>query len=212
MRPFGTPHGRPTSLLFDSKKDRTRSRGRGLGETPFKPSSSMNRQSSRIDGECAAIEAEIARVRDQIRELLVSDESTYLQELQEESKIIFQERLRVMGLHEEHQNSLKEAERVLSELEAVENDHKDDAEVAALQQRIDKYEDASAKLRLRLDRAKQENGGDGTFEETAAQLRRKISELRQETSEIRESTTRSTEQHRLTMQHLKESLSQKGLS
>ena len=148
----------------------------------------------------------------QINELLISDAAAQRQELQEEAKIIYQERIRLENLQLDQQMALNTAKRELEDLISSDGPTKYNEQaqkIVELEEKLRKYEHANKKLaekvkRLKVSRAQDQEAGTGGSR--ASQIRKQIRETEAATQEIERKIQESTEKHKEIMKSLQISL------
>ena len=136
------------------------------------------------------------------------------QELQEEAKIIYQERLRLHDLQIQQQRELEEAKSELDELLATNGPaifEKQANKIKNLEDKLRKYEKANANLaakikKLKQDKKIQEETQSGQIGMRAEQLRSQIKEVEEKTAEIEEKIRTSKENHEEIMRKIKQSM------
>jgi hypothetical protein len=175
---------------------------------------------NQLDREYLSVEHMIIQQRAQINELLMSDSAAQRQELQEEAKIIYQERIRLQDLQVQQQIALNDAKRELAEL--LETDgpavyERQAHKIEALEAKLKRYEHANDKLAakvksLKTKKALEEEAATGAIGNRAAQLRAQIREAERATEEIEEKITQSVEKHKNVMKQLHLTLLQRGIS
>lgn len=174
---------------------------------------------TQLDREYKSVEHMIMQQRAQINELLMSDNAAQRQELQEEAKIIYQERVRLQDLQLQQQLALNDARRELQEL--LESDgpavfERQAHRIEQLELKLHKYEHANKKLAakvksLKAKKALEEESAAGAIGSRAAQIRAQIREAEKATEEIEEKIAQSIEKHKQVMKSLHISLLQKGM-
>jgi len=174
---------------------------------------------TQLDREYKAVEHMIMQQRAQINELLMSDNAAQRQELQEEAKIIYQERARLQDLQLEQQIALNDAKRELAELLATDGPavfERQQRRIESLEEKLGKYEHANEKLAakvksIRAKRVLEEESEAGAIGTRAAQIRAQIRDTERATREIEDRIAQSIEKHKQVMKTLNLSLLQRGL-
>ncbi|OHS96066.1 hypothetical protein TRFO_37822 [Tritrichomonas foetus] len=174
---------------------------------------------SQLDREYKTVEHLIMQQRAQINELLMSDNAAQRQELQEEAKIIFMERTRLMDMQLQQQISLNEAKKELSELLANDGPtvyEKQANRINSLEAKLKKYLSANEKLTskvktLKSKKALEEEAATGTIGTRANQIRAQIRDAERATEDIEEKIAKSIQKHKEVMKSLQISLIQKDL-
>lgn len=174
---------------------------------------------TQLDREYKTVEHLIMQQRAQINELLMSDNAAQRQELQEEAKIIYQERVRLQDLQLQQQITLNEAKKELNELLASDGPavfEKQAKKIESLEEKLRKYEHANKKLAakvkaLKAKKALEEESAAGAIGSRAAQINAQIKEVVKATNEIEEKISKSVEQHKKVMKQLQISLLQRGM-
>jgi chromosome segregation ATPase len=174
---------------------------------------------NQLDREYLSVEHMIIQQRAQINELLMSDSAAQRQELQEEAKIIYQERIRLQDLQVQQQIALTDAKRELAEL--LETDgpavyERQARKIEALEAKLRRYEHANDKLAakvksLKAKKALEEESATGAIGNRATQLRSQIRETESATEEVEEKITQSVEKHKNVMKQLHLTLLQRGI-
>lgn len=167
---------------------------------------------TQLDREYKNVEHMIMQQRAQINELLISDAAAQRQELQEEAKIIYLERIRLQDLQLQQQMALNDAKKELEELLASDGPAKFHAQaqkISELEEKLAKYEHANKKLtdkvkRLKASKMQEQDGIDGSSK--AAMIRKQIRETEAATEEIERKIQESTEKHKDVMKSLQISL------
>ena len=169
---------------------------------------------TQLDKEYKSVEHLIMQQRAQINELLRSDNAAERQELQEEAKIIYQERLRLHDLQCQQQIELSEAKKELDELLSTNGPavyEKQANKIKLLEDKLKKYEHANAKLAAKIKKLKQEKKiqeetQSGQIGMRAEQLRAQIKEVEDKTAEIEEKIRTSKENHEEAMRRIRQSI------
>lgn len=168
---------------------------------------------SQLDHEYKTVEKLIMQQRAQINQLQMSDNAAQRQELQEEAKIIYMEKIRLSNQINQEEIAL---DGLRQQLDYFENS--DGTEVYNRQQkRIDqleikfkKYtkenERLSARVKtLRARKQLEEEAASGNIGNMANQIREQIKEIEKATEEVDEKIQASVEKHKQIMKNLKES-------
>lgn len=168
---------------------------------------------SQLDHEYKTVEHLIMQQRAQINELNMSDNAAQRQELQEEAKIIYMEKIRLSNQINQEEIALDDLRQQLDYLE-----HSDGSEVFNRQQKrieqletkFKKYskenERLSARVKtLRTRKQLEEEAASGNVGNMANQLRAQIKEIEKATDEVDEKIKNSIEKHKQVMQNLKQS-------
>ena len=174
---------------------------------------------TQLDREYKTVEHMIMQQRAQINELLMSDNAAQRQELQEEAKIIYQERVRLQDLQLQQQITLNDAKRELTELLATDGPavyERQQKRIEALEAKLKKYEHANKKLAakvksLKAKKALEEESASGAIGSRAAQIRAQIRDAERATEEIEDKIAKSVEKHKQVMKSLHISLLQRGM-
>lgn len=174
---------------------------------------------TQLDREYKTVEHMIMQQRAEINELLMSDNAAQRQELQEEAKIIYQERVRLQDLQLQQQITLNEAKKELNALLSSDGPavfEKQAQKIELLEQKLQKYEHANKKLAdkvkaLKEKKALEEQSAAGAIGVRAAQIRAQIKEAEKATEEIEEKIAQSVEKHKQVMKTLQISLLQGGM-
>jgi hypothetical protein len=174
---------------------------------------------NQLDREYLSVEHMIMQQRAQINELLMSDSAAQRQELQEEAKIIYQERVRLQELQLQQQITLNDAKRELEDLLASDGPEvyeRQAQRIEALEAKLKKYEHANSKLAskvktLKAKKALEEESAAGAIGNRAAQIRAQIREAERATEEIEDKIAQSVEKHKEVMKSLHISLLQRGI-
>ncbi|EAY21157.1 hypothetical protein TVAG_283270 [Trichomonas vaginalis G3] len=169
---------------------------------------------TQLDREYKSVEHLIKQQNAQINELLRSDNAAERQELQEEAKIIYQERLRLHDLQCQQQLDLNQAKRELDELLSTNGPavyEKQANKIQMLEEKLKKYENANAKLAAKIKKLKQEKKiqeetQSGQVGMRAEQLRAQIKEVEQKTDEIEQKIRDSKEKHEKIMKEIRQSI------
>lgn len=169
---------------------------------------------TQLDREYKNVEHLIAQQRAQINELLRSDSAAERQELQEEAKIIYQERLRLHELQVQQQIDLNQAKQELDDLLASDGPvvyERQARKISELEEKLRKYEKANKKLsdkiqKLKQEKKLQEESQNGAIGSRAAQLKSQIKEVEQKTEEIEQKIRESKEKHEIVMKQIRQSL------
>ena len=174
---------------------------------------------TQLDREYKTVEHMIMQQRAHINELLMSDNAAQRQELQEEAKIIYQERVRLQDLQLQQQITLNEAKKELTELLASDGPavfERQAKRIEALEEKLRKYEHANKKLAakvktLKAKKALEEESAQGAIGSRAAQIRAQIREAEKATEEIEDKIAQSIEKHKQVMKSLQISLLQRDM-
>ena len=169
---------------------------------------------TQLDKEYKSVEHLVMQQRAQINQLLRSDNAAERQELQEEAKIIYQERLRLQELQCQQQVELNEARKELDELLKTNGPaiyEKQAEKISVLEDKLNKYEVANAKLAAKIKRLKEEKKTQdesqaGQINSRAEELRRQIKEVEDKTAEIEEKIRVSRENHEQVMSKIRQSI------
>ena len=174
---------------------------------------------TQLDREYKAIENQVQRQRSQLNSLLSSDSAAQRQELQEESKILYQERIRLQELQLQQQITLNEAKNELKRLMASDGPEvleKQEKKIKMLEEKLRKYKHANHKLaskvkNMKTQRELQEETQTISYENRVAKLRAQIRRVEKATEEVEDKIADSIEKHQNVMNSLKISLLQKEI-
>ena len=163
---------------------------------------------AQLDKEYKTVEHLIMQQRAQINELLMSDNAAQRQELQEEAKIIYMEKVRLQDLQMQQQISLNDSKRELNDL--LETDgpavlERQEKRIESLEEKLSKYnainERLASKVRI-LKKTLEEEAATGTIGNKANQLRQQIKEAEKATKDIDDKIKNSIEKHKEIMKKL----------
>jgi chromosome segregation ATPase len=132
---------------------------------PQQTTNTTSQLRARLDQECLALEQYIEQQKSQLEQLENSDRALYRQELEEEARILHQERLRQQDLQVELQIALTEAKRELSQLLETEGPatyERQRRKIEELQEKLKKYDDANTKLSAKLKARREQRESEGT--------------------------------------------------
>lgn len=174
---------------------------------------------TQLDREYKSVEHLIMQQRAQINELLRSDNAAERQELQEEAKIIYQERLRLHDLQIQQQIDLNQAKKELDDLLSSDGPavfEKQARKINELEEKLRKYEKANKKLsekikKLKQEKKLQEESQSGAISIRANQLKSQIREVEQKTEEIEAKIKESKQKHEEVMKQIRQSLLDLGV-
>jgi hypothetical protein len=145
----------------------------------------------------------ISEQKRQIASLYLSDDAALYRELEEDAKIVFQERLRLEDYQAECRRTLAQVQRDLEQL--IEADGpgalvRQNETVRALQEKLARYMNANRKLKRRLQRLSAERSSTtGTdnqdIERRAQDLQRQIADVKAATARKREELENEKRKH-----------------
>jgi DNA repair exonuclease SbcCD ATPase subunit len=175
---------------------------------------------SPVDREYASLSQQVLELRAQLQQIMQSDNAFRREELQEESKVLYQEWKRLQDVTFQQQIAVSDAQKELDELLAEEGPalfERQSEQISALQAKLKKYEHANAKLDRKIKKltAEREREAQSRNEAAAAEiadLKRQIEEVERTTREVQESIEKSKERHQQVMRSLQASLEQKGIA
>jgi chromosome segregation ATPase len=173
---------------------------------------------TQLDKEYKSVEHLVMQQRAQINQLLRSDNAAERQELQEEAKNIYQERLRLQDLQLQQQKELSDAKMELDELLRTNGPaiyEKQNQKIKVLEDKLMKYENANARLaekirKLKEEKRTQDESQAGQINSRADQLRMQIKEVEDKTAEIEEKIRASKENHEKVMDRIRQSIIDQG--
>lgn len=164
-----------------------------------------------LDQEYKTLQEGIEAKKKELAELRMSDEIVVRQELQEEIKALYLERVRLQGFQIEQQQELNkvraEYEDLLNE-ESQEVIDKQEQKLDSYKEKLDKYKKANHKLAgkiksMRANKAFADDKGRAKIEERAQELKLEIEKVQQETESVKLEIEQSRKDHRLKMRELR---------
>jgi chromosome segregation ATPase len=153
-------------------------RADGRFTNPNRESGTTRHLGARLDQECQALEERIEQYRSDLDELARSDIAVYRAELEQEARILHQERLRLQDLQIELQIALTDAKAELTAL--LDRDGRAEFDYQArkieeFREKLRKYETANEKLGEKLQSARAKRSPELTPEGRA--LKEQIAEV-----------------------------------
>lgn len=166
-----------------------------------------------LEKEFQTLEQLIANQHRQIRELKESDDAALCQELQIDTKILYQERLRLQDFQIEQYSALQDSRQELDELLATDGPEvlrKQNHKIIQLKEKLHKYKHANKKLKAKintLQQAKSSNtDNDEEIERRKQQLLKQIQEVKDATDENYKKLDKSRQDHEEMMKMIREKL------
>lgn len=166
----------------------------------------------KLEQEQSILEDMIEEQKKQILALTMSDEAAQRQELQEESKILYLEQLRLFKEREKQQKQYEQSQNDFDEL--LEKDgpnilDQQEEKIQKLQDKLFKYEKANKKLENKLNQIKAENEAiDLEYQEAVQKkvetLQRQINEAREIANQNRAKIEKAKKDHEKLMQSLRQ--------
>jgi chromosome segregation ATPase len=150
-----------------------------------RPASANQQLSRELNKEVKALEKAVAEKKRIIAELNLSDRAAQCRELEEDAKIVFQDRLRLRDLQSEREQTLEECEKRLDQLIEAEGPAlipEQEETIKALEEKLEKYRHANQKLKQRLEGQEKM---EGKVAERIGELERQIEEVREATEKNR---------------------------
>jgi hypothetical protein len=164
-----------------------------------------------LDRERQILDHLIAEQKRQIADLQLSDDAALCRELEEDAKVVFQERLRLEEYQAERRRALAQVQRDLEQLLAIDGPDvlpQLDDTVRALEAKLSKYSNANKKLERRIERLITErSSGEGDDVERRAQdLQRQIADVKAATDRNRAKFEDEKRKHEQVVARLREAV------
>lgn len=199
-------------LLEEKKQLKTRiARMQVQNRRGGKPVTTNKQLHDQLEKEYTTLEKMIDKQQRKVAELTLSDSAALCLELQEECKIILQERMRLQDEQLNQQMLLNESQQELDELVASEGPEmleKQNERIMQLEAKLARYHHANKKLKakiqsIRSERAYTEEANNEEVEKRAEELRKQIQEIRSAIAKNEEKYQESEANHEALMNRLK---------
>lgn len=202
-------------LLEEKKQLKTRiARMQVQNRRGGKPVTTNKQLHEQLEKEHTTLEKLIDKQQQKVAELTLSDNAALCLELQEECKVILQERMRLQDEQLRQQILLNESQEELDALVAAEGPEmleKQNERMAQLEAKLARYHHANKKLKakiqsIRSERAYTQDANNEEVERRAEELRKQIQEVQKATAKNEEKYQQSEQNHEALMTRLKNAL------
>lgn len=164
-----------------------------------------------LDQEYKVLQESVGSKKQELQDLRMSDEIVLRQELQEEIKALYLERVRLQGFQIEQQQELNKIRAEYEDLvneESPEVIDKQERKLDSYKEKLEKYKKANHKLAakiksMRANKAFDSDEGRQKIEQRANEIKLEIEKIQQETEAVKTEIEEAKQDHRLKMRDLR---------